>query len=404
MIGARVVKTAVAVTISIGIAQSFNLHTFQFAGIVAVLSVQPSIYRSLRNALQLTASAVIAALLGALALHMLGGNFYAMGLLAFVLMALHVKIRWTSSLLVSVVVGINTMGLIGLDFKEAAMNQIALVLIGVITGTVVNFIRKPVHQERAEIVLKQSDSMLRVLLDVIIIDLENNRITPYPFIVEQIGEIGGYVRKGKEIAGFVEEDRKFRASTMNVAKIFDSFDRMLRRIHDISKALASVEPIRAENEYVSKALKLVERMQGAIVMGKRVNAARFKRTVENKREQMWKALDGSVHAPVFMAYYNVYGYLLEYVDELSLFLVAKNGGDKRRLTYISIDRPGLLAEVSAVLQRHELNITNVSMKVSGNFATTTIEVSGQADVKRKEVETELMKVVNVLDVEFAMHS
>ncbi len=48
MVGARVVKTSLAVLLSILIARSLDLNTPQFAGIIAVLAVQPSIYRSIR--------------------------------------------------------------------------------------------------------------------------------------------------------------------------------------------------------------------------------------------------------------------------------------------------------------------------------------------------------------------
>jgi len=401
MIGARVVKTAVAVTISILIAESLDLYTFQFAGIIAVLSVQPSIYRSLRSALQMMASAVVAALLGAAALFSLGGTFYAMGLVAFILMILHVKIRWTNSLLVSVVVGINTMGTIGLDFKEAALNQIALVLIGTVTGTLVNMIRKPVHQERAEVVLTQSEGMLRVLLNLIVLDLENGRMTPYPLIKDQVAEIGAYLRRGKEIAGFVMEDRKLRIiPAMDTAKIFGSFQTMLDKIHDIAKALANAEPDRAEMAFLKKALNLVSRMQENVILGKRINPGGFDRVLARKREQMWKSLNGTEEAAVFLAYYNAYGCLRQYLGELSLFLVERTGLVKRRLTYTSIDRPGLLAEVSGVLQRHDLNITDVAMRVNGDFAKTAIEISCRIDVKSEEVVDEILKVKSVLNVEF----
>ncbi|MGO0063354.1 aromatic acid exporter family protein [Brevibacillus fluminis] len=42
LIGARVIKTSLAVLLSILIARSVELHTPHFAGMIAVLSVQPS--------------------------------------------------------------------------------------------------------------------------------------------------------------------------------------------------------------------------------------------------------------------------------------------------------------------------------------------------------------------------
>lgn len=399
MFGARVVKTAIAVTAAIGIAQYLDLYTFQFAGIVAVLAVQPSIYRSLRNAVQLTVSAIIAAWLGAVALFTLGGVFYAMGLVAFLLMILHVKIRWTNSLLVAVVVGINTMGTIGLDFKEAAWNQMALVVIGTLTGTLVNLVRRPVHQERAEVVLRQSESMLRVLANFLLIDLERNRITPYELIRAQVAEIGGYIKRGKDIAAYVREDRRLRRQTeaVDTAAIFQSFERMLSCLDNLSRSLAGAAPVPGEMTFLRKALQLAVTMQSNVTNGKRIHSRGFARVLERKREHMWRELDGTEDAAVFLAYYNAYEYVQQYVRELSLFLAGKEGLDRWLLTYTSVDRPGLLAEVSAVLQRHGLNIIQVTIKAGGNFAQTTMEVTSRPDAGSRAAAARVADHVSAVD-------
>lgn len=395
MIGARVIKTCVAVAISILIAKGLDLYTYHFAGIIAVLSVQPSLYRSLRNGVQQTASAVIGAVLGAIALFTLGGSFLAMGFITFLLMAFHVYIKWTTSLLVSVVIAINTMGTIGHNFWEAAYNQILLVLIGTGVGALINLIHKPVHQERAEVILNQAEGMLRALLHYIYLDLEQNRMTPYASMKNQFDEIRMYIKKGKEISGLINEDRKFRKSSFkNTSTIFKSFETMLERIHDMSKALTNVKFVEAELTFSQKTLRILITMQEKIIQGKKLNLTLLKRVLDQKRNQLWKdSIDSE-------GFYNFYGYIKEYLNELEQFLIENSGQIKKQLSYSSIDRPGLLAQISKILVKHNLNITDVSIRVNGEFATTTIETTCKSDFEGHQMLQEIQKIDHVLSVEF----
>jgi predicted amino acid-binding ACT domain protein len=393
IIGARVIKTCLAVTISILIAKSLHLYAFQFAGIIAVLSVQPSLYRSLRMGIQQTTSAVLGAALGATALFTAGGSFLTMGLTAFLLMVFHVQIKWTNSLLVSVVIAINTMGTIGLDFWEAALNQIALVLIGTGVGTLINLMHKPIHQERAEVILHQAETMLRTLLHFILLDLQRNQITPYPVIKDQIDEIRVYVKKGKEISGLVNEDRRFRKIPFkNTSSIFQSFETMLERIHDMAKVLTDVEFIDDEITFSKRSLDLLIRMQEKIIQGKKFNFNLFKHVLDQKRIQMWKGVEDSE------SFYNLYGYVKEYLKELEHFLAQNSELIKKQLSYTSIDRPGLIAEISATLVKHGFNITAVSIRVNGEFATTTMQLTCPLNVESNEMLQDILQVDHVLTV------
>ncbi|MBW5447546.1 ACT domain-containing protein [Cohnella sp. CFH 77786] len=391
MVGARVLKTCLAVMVSVLIANSLHLHAYQFAGIIAVLSVQPSLHRSLKNGIRQLASAVMGALIGSVALFAAGDSFLTMGIVTFLLMGLHVRIGWTNSLLVSVVIAINTMGAPGLPFWESALNPIALVLIGTGMGTLINLVHKPVHQERAEVLLTQSEGMLRALLYYMLLDLENGRVTSYVSIKEQIDEINGYLKKGKEISGLVTEDRKYlKTAYKNTSNIFQAFESMLARIDDMAKVLTLTDPSEEEIAFTAKALKLLIRLQEQIVSGKKPNLASYKRALERKRALMW---NGSGESEGF---YNLYGIMIDYAREMERFLVENAGMVKRQLSYTSIDRPGLIAEISDILGRHGFNITGVSIRVNGEFATTTMEVAARDEAGQEDAVRDIRKVRHVL--------
>lgn len=396
MVGARIVKTFVAVTLSILIAKALNLHTFQFAGIVAVLSVQPSIYRTLRDSARHTASAIMGAVLGAAGLFLLDEkSFLVMGLVAFVLMVIHARLKWTNSLLLSVVIAINTMGATELGFWESAWNQICLVLIGTIVGTLVNLVRKPVHQERAEVSLLQAEGMLRAMLHYLYLDLDRKQITPYESLKEQIDDIGAYIRSGKEISRLVQEDRRFRKTPFkNTSSIFRSFESMLEKIHGMATALGKIEWLEEELVFSKKSLSLLIRIQENIIQGKRRNLRPLKRAIDRKRDLMWQSSGES------QAYYLFYGYVTDYLQELERFLAANAGRAEKTLVYTSVDRPGLIAEISAILAKYDMNIQDVSIRVSGEFAGTTMKVSGPANAESGRIAGEIRKVDHVLSVEW----
>lgn len=400
MIGARVIKTCFAVAISILIAKSLDLYTYHFAGIIAVLSVQPSLYRSLRFGIQQPASAIMGALLGAVGLFTFGDSFISMGFISFLLMVIHVKIKWTNSLLLSVVIGINTMGTLGMDFWDAAWNQIMLVLIGTGTGTLINLIHKPIHQERAEVQLKQSEEMLRALLHFILLDLNKKQMTPYSLMVNQIDEIRQFLKKAKEISALVLEDRKFRKIPFkNTSNIIESFEIMLGQIHDMSQVLSSIDLIEEEIEFSKKSIRLLIRMQENVIHGKKNNPKLMESVLDHKRNQLWKDSDDGKAYPNKIGFYHFYGHLKEYLKALELFQVGNAGQVKKQLVYTSIDRPGLVAEISNILAKHDLNITNVSMRVKGDFATTIIEIACSFDFESDGLIEQVLKLNSVLTVE-----
>lgn len=400
MIGARVIKTCIAVTLSILIAQSFDLYTFQFAGVIAVLSVQPSIHRSFRNLIQLIVSAVLGVLLGVLAWSTMSASFIAMGIVTFLLMVFHVKMKWTNTLLAAVVIGINTIGTVGLDLWDAAWNQMALVIIGTGTGIIVNLFRMPVNQDRAESYVEKSDKMIQVLLNYILLDLENQRFTPYPVMKEQIDEISLYIKKGKEVASLAKEDRKYqRIRFVDISKILSSFDVMLEKIREMSMSLENAEIIDGELRFSKKLLKLVMRMQENIVQGKLINLKHLERVLDIKRNQMWVNTEGQEDASKLSDYHKFYGHVIDYMSELTLFAVEHSGQSKSWLIYTSIDRPGLLAEISNLMLKNGLNITDVRMSVNGEFAETEIEVAYRFEVDFKLLVKQITNMDSVIEVE-----
>lgn len=324
MIGARVLKTSLAVMLSILTARLLDLNTPQFAGIVAILAVQPSLYRSLRYGMQHTISAIIGAILAAFVMFEMGNSFLVIGLVVLFLMAMHVKLRTTNSLLISAVVAVNTMGSASLYFGESAINQIALVLIGVGIGTFINLFPKPFHQERASHLLSQSEGMIRVLLHYMHIELSEGRVTPYPAMREQINEVRVYIERGKEISGYIGEDERYRPNPRkNPMQLFQTLETMVERVRDVSKELQKLDLSHPEVEQVKRYLLVVIQAQEAAIAREEADLAGLETLLEESRNRLWQSDERMDNFVARLAVYNVYGYLREYVREINN--LAENG-------------------------------------------------------------------------------
>ncbi len=327
MIGARVLKTSLAVMLSILAARWLELQTPQFAGIVAILAVQPSFYRSLRYGMQHTISAIIGAILAAFVMFEVGNSFFVIGLVVLFLMAMHVKLKATNSLLISAVVAVNTMGSTSLYFGESALNQIALVLIGVGLGTLINLFPKPFHQERATHLLSQSEGMIRVLLHYMHIDLAEGRVTPYPTMREQINEVRVYIERGKEISGYIGEDARYRPNSChNPLQLFQSLETMVERVRDVSKELQKLDLSHPEVEQVGQHLLLLIQTQEAAIAKHEVDLVGLETLFIENRNRLWQGEERMNDFETRLAIYNLYGYLREYLREISNLAVNGNEG------------------------------------------------------------------------------
>ncbi|MFC4768641.1 MgtC/SapB family protein [Effusibacillus consociatus] len=71
---------------------------------------------------------------------------------------------------------------------------------------------------------------------------------------------------------------------------------------------------------------------------------------------------------------------------------------RKQLTYVSVDRPGLLAEIASLLGAQGINITDVSMQADDDVVTTTIEISCSSNQNLEGLLETISNVDSVLSV------
>lgn len=315
VVGLRVMKTVISIAISISIARLLHLEPDHFAGIISMLAVQPSVYRSLKHTLSHLASALFAALLGIGAAIVIGDYSIVIAAVALLVMAIHVKLRRTESLTLAVIVAVNTIGTSDELHGNAAYHQLMLVVIGMLVGTAVNMIRKPVHREREEVLLVKAESMLRTLLYYIQHDLMVGRMTPYkPQMRMQIEEVRSYIETGKGISALIREDRWMnRSDPVEPGELFRTYETMIERVRDIVKALEKADLASVERQRFIRAIGLTVRLQERVMQGRKIHAGLMLKAL---RPELLRAVPGEPPHLLF-PYYQAYEALSEYVEQFT---------------------------------------------------------------------------------------
>jgi uncharacterized membrane protein YgaE (UPF0421/DUF939 family) len=147
--GFRVIKTAIAAVIAIYIADWLSLSSPLSAGLLAVLGVDVTRKRTIRNAFQRYVSSIVGLLFAALIFQIFGFHIWVIAL--FILITYPVLSRMklkdgiiTSSVVVFHVFSENHISL------EILINEIILLSIGLGAGTLINLIYMPGSEQRLE--------------------------------------------------------------------------------------------------------------------------------------------------------------------------------------------------------------------------------------------------------------
>lgn len=148
--GARILKTGLAVTLSMYLAILLHLQPGTIAAISAIFAIQPSIYRTYQSIIENIQGNVIGAIIAVVFVLYIGTNPVIIGLAVIIVIAIHLKMKWTNTISLSTVTIIIIMG--GAEtsnhFLLYAWDRFVLILIGVISAFLVNIIFAPPKYEK----------------------------------------------------------------------------------------------------------------------------------------------------------------------------------------------------------------------------------------------------------------
>lgn len=146
-LGARVLKTGVAIVFALFIAELLNLPSPVFAGIAAIFAIQPSIYRSYQTILEQVQGNLIGATIAIIFSLIFGHHIVAIGIAAIIVIALMLKLKLEKSLTLALVTLVLIMEIQHDEFLQFALIRFGSVMIGVFAAFIVNIIFIPPRYE-----------------------------------------------------------------------------------------------------------------------------------------------------------------------------------------------------------------------------------------------------------------
>ncbi|MCT2535140.1 aromatic acid exporter family protein [Aquibacillus koreensis] len=141
--GPRILKTGLAVTLSIYICILFGLENFVFAGVAAILAVQPSVYRTWKQLLDQIITNTLGASISSFFIYFFGANPITIGFVITLMIALNIKLKMETTIPLTLVTVLAIMSATGSENFYFALERFVVILIGTCTAIIVNIIIFP---------------------------------------------------------------------------------------------------------------------------------------------------------------------------------------------------------------------------------------------------------------------
>lgn len=161
-LGARSLKTGIAIVFALYVAQLLNLPTPVFAGIAAIFAIQPTIYRSYLQVIERIQGNLIGATVAVVFVLVFGHQLVIIGLAAIIVILIMLKLGLEKSIGLSLVTMVAVMEVQGDAFLLFASLRVLTIMIGVLSAFLVNLLFLPpkyevkvfqsIHQVQDEII------------------------------------------------------------------------------------------------------------------------------------------------------------------------------------------------------------------------------------------------------------
>ncbi|MFG6117510.1 aromatic acid exporter family protein [Halobacillus sp. MO56] len=147
-LGARMMKTGLAVAVAVYIASLTELTTPVVAGIAAVFSIQPSIYRSYQTVLEQIQANIIAVAVAIIVYYTLGDGAFIVGFSIILVIALNMQLKMNENTIIFAVVAlILLMEPTQMAFLPYAGARFTSLMIGILSAFAVNLAFVPPKYE-----------------------------------------------------------------------------------------------------------------------------------------------------------------------------------------------------------------------------------------------------------------
>ncbi|GAA0341501.1 aromatic acid exporter family protein [Bacillus carboniphilus] len=146
-LGARIFKTGIAIMLALFFADLLGLPAPIFAGIAAVFSIQPTVYRSYLSILDQVQSNIIGAIVAVVFVYFLGNDILVIGLAVVVVIAINLKLKTDTAIGLSLVTVIAIMENPGDQLFSFTFLRFSTIMVGVASSFLINLVFLPPKYE-----------------------------------------------------------------------------------------------------------------------------------------------------------------------------------------------------------------------------------------------------------------
>jgi uncharacterized membrane protein YgaE (UPF0421/DUF939 family) len=168
-LGPRILKTGIAVALALFICTIFELEPAVFAGVAAIFTIQPSIYRSWKQVLDQLKTNTLGAAIALFTIHFIGRDPLIIGLVMIIVIMICMRMKMESSISLTLVTVLAIMGAPEQEDFLFAANRFGIILVGMASAFLVNlFILPPkykhIYRERIHSVFQNLSLLMRTAI------------------------------------------------------------------------------------------------------------------------------------------------------------------------------------------------------------------------------------------------
>lgn len=142
-IGARIIKTGIAVTVTMFICKTLGLEPAFFGAVSAVINMQPSIFLTFKTSKDQIFVHILAITIAIALGYLIGGNPISMGLITIVIICLYRKLNLQSGISTGVVAAVFILSSSPEQFLPHALMRTGVIFTGLFTAMFINIVLWP---------------------------------------------------------------------------------------------------------------------------------------------------------------------------------------------------------------------------------------------------------------------
>jgi uncharacterized membrane protein YgaE (UPF0421/DUF939 family) len=214
-IGARILKTGIAIALSLYIVSLLNLPSPAFAGIAAAFAIQPSIYRSYTTLIEQIQANLIGAIVALLFALLFSTNPLIIGFTVMIVIGISLKLKLESTIPLALVTVIAIMETPSDQFIEFSLIRFGSIILGVLSAFLVNLVFLPPKYE-TKLYYKVVDTTEEIIKWI---RINTRNASGHIELKEEIERMKDNITKLEELFSFYkEENNRFEKKSRQFAK------------------------------------------------------------------------------------------------------------------------------------------------------------------------------------------